>query len=161
MLSIKRSVLFVAAAAALTVSGAQAQVRDAGAKARGEFGGSRSGTSVSRSAPVYRAPAIVGSEVTPSGVADDGRTFSYEPSTEAGVSGGCGGMSAAAPQPSRQAARAPRTYSFEPAMPSPASRTFSYEPSTRSYGSGMMRSRSNVPSFALPRTDARKHSGGR
>lgn len=111
---------------------------------RGEFGSSaRSSGGFSRSAPVYRGPAVVDNEPASevAQVPDQGRTFSYEPS---------------APRSTARAAQ-PRTYSYEPSMRAPRARTFSYEPSMRR---GMTRSRSNVPSYALPRTDARKHSGG-
>ena len=127
---------------ALAASVATAQTRDAGAKTRGEFGGSPSSGGMARSmGPVYRAPAM-----TTEAPSND-RTFSYEPGQASVAGGGCG----ATGEPVQSSA--PQAQSN--------GRTYSYEPSRAYYGRGMADGRSSVPTFALPRTDARKHNGGR
>ena len=153
---------------ALVASVASAQSRDAGAKMRGEFGGSsRAGGMARNLGPIYRAPAAVRAELAPATTDDSAsgdRTFSYEPGQAPVATGGCGAMGGAVQHSAPQAPSNGRTYSYQPTqqmMGAPSARTYSYEPSRAYYGRGMSGGRSSAPSFALPRTDPRKHSGGR
>ena len=149
----------VAVVVALAASIATAQTRDAGAKMRGEFGGSPRPGGTARSMGLgYRAPAMM--TEAPS----NDRTFSYEPGQVSVAGGGCGAMGGAVQPNAPQAQSSGRTYSYQPTQPmmgAPSPRTYSYEPSREYYGRGMSGGRSSLPSFALPRTDPRKHSGGR
>ena len=164
----KNLCMSVGVVVALAASVATAQTRDAGAKMRGEFGSSpRSGGMARSMGPVYRAPVVVRNDAAPAMVAEtpnSERTFSYEPGQVSVAGGGCGAVGGAVQHTAPQAQSNARTYSYQPAQPmmgTPSPRTYSYEPSRAYYGSGMTGGRSNVPSFALPRTDPRKHSGGR
>ena len=124
----------------LTVFAAGPSYLDAGAKARGEFGTTRN---ESRSnAVMYRAaPQAVAQAPTTE------RRFSYEPS-QAAPGSGC-------PTTAQNSASSNST-----AQRSVETRRFSYEPnlgdsgfSVRSQGS------SQLPLYALPRTDGRKLGG--
>jgi hypothetical protein len=93
---------------------AQAQTRDAGAKARGDYSflPGASAQSFRVAAPVYRAPATATTarSVTPS----QSRSYSYG-ATQTGPS--CGATTSAMPGMSRQPSRENRTFSYTPAEP--------------------------------------------
>jgi hypothetical protein len=152
MPTLKKVSLLLAIAVAMSATSAFAQ-RDAGAKARGEFG-----TGFwARSAPTYRwtptymvpvpvviptAPATQAPQVA--SVPTDRRSFSVEPNA-AVPAGGCVGPPAVATR-----------------TPPSVRRSFSYEPAPSAYyvapRAGRMRS-SGMPSYMLPKTDSRKYGG--
>jgi hypothetical protein len=153
MSTLKKASMLVAVALAMSATTAFAQ-RDAGAKAKGEFG-----TGFwARSAPTYRwtatyvAPAPVITRTAPVTQAPqvamaptDRRSFSVEPSAGA-LAAGC------VVPPAVVAQRAPGLR-----------RSFSYEPAPAAYytapRAGVTRGGSRMPGYMLPKTDARRYGG--
>lgn len=137
-----KRLMLMTAVVTLLASSAMAQgFRDAGAKMRGEFGGT---PRQSVAAPMYRysAPVVVQRQTAPPAVAQtptQRRNYSYEPAQQAAP---CHPAPSAPPQAQPQAPR--RSYSYEPAAPTyraPA-------PGPR---------RSAPPSYLLPKTDPRRY----
>ena len=158
-MSTTRKLSIIAAIASIFVASAvSAAQRDAGAKMRGEFGTGFDRRPVARSTMAYRtyqAPAVAMPAPRAPLVAEapqQARTFSYEPRTEVRAPVQCQAQAPAVNE---------RVFSYEPVQPvAPAYRSYSYEPN---YGTGTVQQerRSRIPSYALPKTDARKFSGGR
>lgn len=145
-----RCLTVAAVVVALAASGASAQgFRDAGAKMRGEFGGT---PRRSTAAPMYRysAPVVVQTPVAPPAVAQapqQRRSYSVEPAPQPQAAPPCPHHQAQAPPAPQQGAQTYRRYSVEPGMAAPA-----YVPY---YGAP----RGNrVPSYMLSKTDPRRYS---
>jgi hypothetical protein len=145
MFRILKSVLSVAAIFGLTASVAVAQgYRDAGAKARGEYGtgfhssGFRSMSSY-RAAPMYAAPA---------------------PQVVQRMQAPIAPMATPAAPSVAQAPTTTRSFSVEPGQNAGAPRvmrSYSNEPTSPVYRAPMRSNRSGTPTYLLPRSDSRKH----
>jgi hypothetical protein len=108
--------ILLSAVLALSTVGqiAQAQMHDAGAKARGDYSflPGASAQSAAATAPVYRAPAVASTArvATPA----PPRSYSY---AAAKAAPNCGATTSDMPGMSRQPARETRTFSYAPAEP--------------------------------------------
>jgi hypothetical protein len=142
MFRVLKSILAMALIFGLSASVALAQgYRDAGAKARGDYGsgfhagGFRSMTAY-RSTPMYIAPAPQVEQTMPAPM-----------------------LAPAAPSVARAPTKT-RSFSIEPGQEAPAPqamRSYSNEPSSPAYIAPMRSNRSSMPTYLLPRTDPRKH----
>jgi hypothetical protein len=141
-----KMMLLAAVVVGLTAGAALAQgYRDAGAKARGEFGtgfhsgGSRTMTAY-RAMPTYIAPQVVQTAPAPTiaprvaQTPTERRSFSAEPSQDQAAP-----MAPAAPA-------APQVI-----------RSYRYEPTAPVYNAPVRSRRASTPSYLLPRTDPGKH----
>lgn len=139
-----RGLIISAVVVALVATGGvvRADVPDAGAKMRGDYGGmARTRSSYRSYAPVTVAPPVVAT------VPDEGRRYSYDPAERPNVGAPC----EPAPSPVAEAApAAPRRYSYAPESSGGA--TYYSAPSRGS--------RSTPPAWALPKTDPRKYRAG-
>jgi len=141
MFRVLKSVLAVAVIFGLTASVASAQgYRDAGAKARGDYGtgfysGGYRSMSAYRATPMYaaKAPQVVQTMPVP--------------------------MAAPAAPSIARAPTTTRSFSVEPGQEAAAGqvmRSYSNEPSSPAYIAPMRSNRGGMPSYLLPRTDPRK-----
>jgi hypothetical protein len=151
MSTLKKASVLLAVAVAMSATTAFAQ-RDAGAKMRGEFGTGfwAPSTPTYRWTPTYVAPAPVITTTAPATQAPQvasaptvRRSFSVEPSAGAPAA-------ACVVPPSSVAQRAPGVR-----------RSFSYEPAPPAYyiapPAGVTRGGTRMPSYMLPKTDARRY----
>jgi hypothetical protein len=153
MSTLKKASILLAVAVAMSATTAFAQ-RDAGAKMSGQFGTgfwARSSPTY-RWTPSYAAPAPVITRTAPAtpapqvaAAAMDRRSFSVEPSAGAPAAG-------CVVPPAAVAQRAPGVR-----------RSFSYEPAPAAFytvpRAGVTRGGSRMPSYMLPKTDARRYGG--